>query len=121
MNPGKLVFTQLMAYLPLSTFRRCVARYNGHHKVKHFYLSRPVPVHGLAQLTYRESLRDIEASLRVLQALPPRHPRAGRPQHARQRQCHTLPMECRQRVLNALRNRLWLVLQELAGSPGSTR
>jgi Domain of unknown function (DUF4372) len=36
MNTGKLVFVQVMSHLPLTTFRRCVARYNGEHKVKHF-------------------------------------------------------------------------------------
>lgn len=36
MNTGKLVFAQVMAHLPLTTFRRCVARYDGEHKVKHF-------------------------------------------------------------------------------------
>ncbi len=34
MHQGKLVFAQVMAHLPLSTFRRCVARYDGEHKVK---------------------------------------------------------------------------------------
>ena len=36
MNTGKFVFSQVMAHLPLTTFRRCVARYDGEHKVKHF-------------------------------------------------------------------------------------
>jgi hypothetical protein len=36
MNQGKLVFAQIMEHLPLTTFRRCVARYDGEHKVKHF-------------------------------------------------------------------------------------
>jgi hypothetical protein len=36
MNTGKLVFAQVMPHLPLTTFHRCVARYNGEHKVKHF-------------------------------------------------------------------------------------
>jgi len=36
MNQGKLVFSQLMAFLPLSTFRRCVARHRGDHKVQNF-------------------------------------------------------------------------------------
>jgi hypothetical protein len=36
MHQGKLVFAQVMAHLPLSTFRRCVARYDGEHKVKSF-------------------------------------------------------------------------------------
>jgi hypothetical protein len=37
----QLVFAQVMAHLPLSTFRRCVARYNGEHKVKSFVSVRP--------------------------------------------------------------------------------
>jgi hypothetical protein len=36
MHQGKLIFAQVMAYLPLSTFRRCVTRYDGEHKVKRF-------------------------------------------------------------------------------------
>jgi hypothetical protein len=36
MNQGKLVFSQLMAFLPLSTFRRCVATHRGDHKVQDF-------------------------------------------------------------------------------------
>ena len=64
MNPGKLVFAQVMSHLPLTTFRRCVARYNGEHKVKHFTCLDQFLCMAFAQLTYRESLRDIEACLR---------------------------------------------------------
>lgn len=64
MNTGKLVFAQLMAHLPLTTFRRCVARYDGEHKVKQFTCLDQFLCMAFAQLTYRESLRDIEASLR---------------------------------------------------------
>ena len=64
MNTGKLVFAQVMSYLPLTTFRRCVARYNGEHKVKHFSCLDQFMCMAFAQLTYRESLRDIEACLR---------------------------------------------------------
>ncbi|MCC7310655.1 MAG: IS4 family transposase [Sulfuritalea sp.] len=64
MNTGKLVFAQVMAHLPLTTFRRCVARYNGEHKVKHFTCLDQYLCMAFAQLTYRESLRDIEACLR---------------------------------------------------------
>lgn len=67
MNEGKFVFAQVMEHLPLSTLHRCIARYSGEHKVKRFscldqyqYLSM-----AFAQLTYRESLRDIEACLRT--------------------------------------------------------
>lgn len=64
MNTGKLVFAQVMAHLPLTTFRRCVARYDGEHKVKHFTCLDQYLCMSFAQLTYRESLRDIEACLR---------------------------------------------------------
>jgi hypothetical protein len=66
MNQGKLVFAQLMQHLPLSTFRRCVARYTGEHKVKRFTCLDQYLCMAFAQLTYRESLRDIEACLRAL-------------------------------------------------------
>jgi len=64
MNTGKLVFAQVMSHLPLTTFRRCVARYRGEHKVKHFSSLDQYLCMAFAQLTYRESLRDIEACLR---------------------------------------------------------
>ena len=65
MNSGKTVFAQLMDFLPAYEFHQCVARYRGAYKVKTFscwdhYLSM-----AFAQLTYRESLRDIEACLRA--------------------------------------------------------
>ena len=64
MNTGKLVFAQVISHLPLTTFRRCVARYRGEHKVKHFSSLDQYLCMAFAQLTYRESLRDIEACLR---------------------------------------------------------
>src|ERR671915_432767 len=65
MHTGKLVFAQLMEHLPLTTFRRCVARYSGHHKVKRFTCLDQYLSMAFAQLTFRESLRDIEACLRA--------------------------------------------------------
>ena len=65
MIPGKLVFAQVTAHLPLTTFRRCVARYRGEHKVKTFSCLEQYLCMAFAQLTYRESLRDIEACLRA--------------------------------------------------------
>jgi len=65
MHPGKLVFAQLMEHLPLTTFRRCVARYGGHHKVQRFSCLDQYLSMAFAQLTFRESLRDIEACLRA--------------------------------------------------------
>jgi len=68
MNHGKLVFAQIMQHLPLTTFRRCVARYQGEHKVKSFSCLDQYLCMAFAQLTYRESLRDIEACLRAQSA-----------------------------------------------------
>ena len=65
MNLGKLVFAQVTEHLPLTTFRRCVARYGGEHKVKSFSCLDQYLCMAFAQLTYRESLRDIEACLRA--------------------------------------------------------
>lgn len=65
MHTGKLVFAQLMEHLPLTTFRRCVARYRGHHKIQTFSCLDQYLSMAFAQLTYRESLRDIEACLRA--------------------------------------------------------
>ena len=65
MYTGNIVFSQLMAHLPMHTFRRCVQRYRGHHKVKSFSCLDQFLCLAFAQLTYRESLRDIEACLRA--------------------------------------------------------
>ena len=65
MHQGKLVFSQVMAHLPLSTFRRCVAAHRGEHKVKDFSCLDQFLAMAFAQLTYRESLRDIEVNLRA--------------------------------------------------------
>jgi hypothetical protein len=65
MNQGKLVFAQVMQHVPLSTFRRCVKRYDGEHKVKQFSCLDQFLCMAFAQLTFRESLRDIEACLRA--------------------------------------------------------
>ena len=65
MHQGKLLFAQLMRYLPLSTFRRCVVDHRGEHKVKDFSCLAQFFAMAFAQLTYRESLRDIEVNLRA--------------------------------------------------------
>jgi hypothetical protein len=65
MHQGKLVFSQLMSHLPLSTFRRCVAKHRGDHKVHDFSCLDQFFAMAFAQLTYRESLRDIEINLRA--------------------------------------------------------
>jgi len=65
MNQGKLVFAQLMQHLSLSSFRRCVTRYLGEFKVQSFSCLDQFLCMTFAQLTYRESLRDIEVCLRA--------------------------------------------------------
>src|ERR1017187_9850037 len=63
MNQGKTVFAQLMELLPKYEFDKCVSRYQGHYKVHHFSCWEQFLVMSFAQMTYRESLRDIEACL----------------------------------------------------------
>jgi hypothetical protein len=65
MYSGPLVFTQVMDFMPLKTFQRCVERYNGNFSVKHFTCMDQFRTMAFAQLAYRESLRDIEACLRA--------------------------------------------------------
>lgn len=68
MYTGPTIFSQLMQHLPWHHFDRCVARYGGNYKVKEFKCSSHFRVMSFAQLTYRESLRDIEACLRAMQS-----------------------------------------------------
>ena len=68
MHQGMLVFAQVMAHLPLSTFRRCVAAHRGDHKVQEFSCLDQFLAMAFAQLTTRESLRDIEVNLRAQSA-----------------------------------------------------
>jgi hypothetical protein len=64
MNSGKTIFAQLMDFLPPHEFRQCVERYQGHYKIKSFTCWDQFLCLAFAQLTYRESLRDIQACLR---------------------------------------------------------
>ena len=65
MYTGKIIFSQIIDQLPMHTFRRCVQRYRGHYKVQSFSCRHQYLCMAFAQLTYRESLRDIEACLRA--------------------------------------------------------
>jgi transposase len=67
MNKDRTIFSQLMDYLPLKTFHRSVNKYQGNHKVKTFSCLDQFYTMAFAQLTFRESLRDIEACLRSQQ------------------------------------------------------
>ena len=68
MYTGTTIFSQLMQHLPWHHFHRCVDRYHGNHKVKEFKCADHYRVMSFAQLTYRESLRDIEACLRAIRS-----------------------------------------------------
>lgn len=65
MNAGRTIFSQLMDFIPSYEFRQCVDRYNGNYKIKTFSCWDQFLCMAFAQLTYRESLRDIEACLRA--------------------------------------------------------
>ena len=64
LNAGQTVFSQIMDFIPKHEFRQCVNRYRGHYQVKTFSCMDQYLCMAFAQLTYRESLRDIEAGLR---------------------------------------------------------
>lgn len=64
MNRGKTIFAQLFEFLPTREFRRCVEKYNGNYRSRTFSCWDQFLCMAFAQLTYRESLRDIEACLR---------------------------------------------------------
>jgi hypothetical protein len=68
MNTGKSIFSQLTDFLPWTQFQECVARYRGDYKLKSFSCWDQFLCMAFAQLTYRESLRDIEACLRANQS-----------------------------------------------------
>jgi hypothetical protein len=65
MNGGRIVFSQLMDFVPSHEFSRCVGRYRGNYRVRRFSCWDQFLSMAFAQLTYRESLRDIETCLRA--------------------------------------------------------
>jgi hypothetical protein len=101
MHQGKLVFAQVMAHLPLTTFRRCVGAHRGDRKVKDFSCLDQFLAMAFAQLTYRESLRDIELNLRA---------QASRLYHMGFR-CATIS---RNTLANANATRPWQIYADLA-------
>ena len=68
MNTGRMIFSQVMDYLPLWQFRKCVDRYDGERKVQHFSCLDQLLCMTFAQLSYRESLRDVEVCLRAMRS-----------------------------------------------------
>lgn len=68
MSTEKTIFAQLLSFIPRHEFDKCVARYNGDYRVRSFTCWEQFVVMCFAQLTYRESLRDIEACLHTMQS-----------------------------------------------------
>lgn len=67
MNKGQTIFSQIIDFLPQKKFRHCVARYSGNYRTRSFTCYDQFLCMAFAQLTYRESLRDIECCLRAMQ------------------------------------------------------
>jgi len=68
MNTPQTIFSQIMDFLPLHEFRKCVRRYRGDYKIKSFSCFDQFLCMAFAQMTYRESLRDIESCLRAMKS-----------------------------------------------------
>ena len=68
MHSGRIIFSQLMNFLPRHEFNKCVRRYQGEHRIRNFSCFDQFLCIAFAQLTYRESLRDIETCLRAMQS-----------------------------------------------------
>ena len=66
MNKGQTIFSQIIDFLPKKKFRQCVKRYGGNYRVRSFTCFDQFLCMAFAQLTYRESLRDIECCLRAM-------------------------------------------------------
>jgi hypothetical protein len=67
MHQGQIVFSQLMEFLPQHAFRKCVNRYQGNYRMRSFSCYDQFLCMAFAQLTFRESLRDIECCLRAME------------------------------------------------------
>lgn len=65
MNSERTIFSQIMDFVPMYEFRKCVSRYSGNYKVKSFSCWDQFLCMAFAQITFRESLRDIEVCLRA--------------------------------------------------------
>ncbi|MFC1566787.1 IS4 family transposase [bacterium] len=66
MYTGKIIFSQIMEFLPIYEFQKCVKRYQGNYRTRKFSCYEQFLCMSFAQLTYRESLRDIESCLRAM-------------------------------------------------------
>jgi len=68
MNTPPTIFAQIMAFLPMPEFRKCVRRYQGNYRVRKFSCLDQFLCLAFAQLTYRESLRDVESCLQTMKS-----------------------------------------------------
>jgi hypothetical protein len=68
MHAGRIVFSQLLDFLPNKQFDKCVRRYRGNHRIKSFSCFDQYLCMAVAQITSHQSLRDIETSLRAMQS-----------------------------------------------------
>ncbi len=68
MHSGRIIFSQLMSFFPRHEFNKCVRRYQGEHRIRTFSCFDQFLCMAFAQLTYQESLRDIEICLRAMQS-----------------------------------------------------
>ena len=68
MHTGRTVFSQLMDFIPKTDFEKCVQRYKGNYRIRKFSCYNQYLCMSFAQLTYRESLRDIETCLRAMKS-----------------------------------------------------
>lgn len=68
MYTGRTVFSQLMDFIPKTDFEKCVQRYKGNYRIRKFSCYNQYLCMSFAQLTYRESLRDIETCLRAMKS-----------------------------------------------------
>ncbi len=100
MYSGETVFAQLATHLPLKAFHRCVRKYRGEHRVHSFTSYDQFLCMAFAQLTYRESLRDIEACLRAMR---------GKLYH-----CGIRGRVSRSTLADANENRNWRIYAEFA-------
>ena len=68
MHQGRLILSQIMDFMPINDFHKCVDRYHGNYKVQNISCLDQFRCMAFAQLTYRESLREIEACLRSMRS-----------------------------------------------------
>ena len=100
MLQGKFVFSQIMELVPWKRFQTCVNRYNGDYRVKKFKCTDYFKVMAFAQLTYRESLRDI---INCLKAVPKKYYHLGISSNL-----------SRNNLSNATQHRNWRIFSDFA-------